>query len=445
MRYSYHDRHSDLHARGLSFACFRAIAALSLTCILGGINAGCISSANQQAPDYAIHIGTVLPFSGSRAASGVALESALRLAMQQVNEAGGLGDRRLWLDVRDSHSDDERGTASALELIESTPIPFFIGTEEPKIAYQITSAIKSHEMVHLMPGLTSPRFHDPSASAAWFRLAPSSAYIACALGKHMVKAGVATTSLVIEPDDYNSTFATMFGSLFITKGGSMLPTLQIDPQGASYRDTFAVLEHLAPDAVALVCSPTTAAVFLQEWAVRGRPFAVYLGPTLNSPELLRNVPAGVLDGMKGVSADLGEEASRFESYFLAQTQVASLAGANYYFDAVALLSLAVAEGIAQTGAIPAPSMMKDHIVSVSSAGGTTISFDQLAQGLDLLADGQKIEYHGAAGTYVLTSSGDSTQNRGAIWQIDGDEFVTVDYEQCDYSELQAGGRGGIEL
>jgi hypothetical protein len=179
--------------------------------------------------------------------------------------------------------------------------------------------------------------------------------------------------------------------------------------------------------------------------VRGKPFKVYLGPTLNSPELLRNVPAGVLEGMTGISADLGEQATRFEDYFQTRTSVPDVPGAHYYFDAVALLSLAVAEGIAQTGSMPPAAMMKEHIVSVSSAGGTPVAFDQLAQGLALVSAGLKVEYQGAAGTYVLTTAGDSTQNRGAIWQIHGSTFETVDYEQCDYAELQAGGRVGIEL
>src|SRR5664279_2834418 len=65
----------------------------------------CVSAHKETAPPDAIRIGTVLPFSGERAASGVALETAMRLAIDIVNSAQGLGGRQLWLDVRDSHSD----------------------------------------------------------------------------------------------------------------------------------------------------------------------------------------------------------------------------------------------------------------------------------------------------------------------------------------------------
>jgi ABC-type branched-subunit amino acid transport system substrate-binding protein len=411
-----------------------------MTVVAGLTMAACVSTHEEGAPADALHIGTVLPFSGARAASGAALESAMRLAIAEVNDAGGLAGRKLWLDVEDSHSDDARGIANASALIGSKAVPYFVGTEEPKVAYQLAGAVKAHNVVHLMPGLTSPRFHDPSSAAAWFRLSPSGAYIACALAKHIVNSGIRTASVLVDPDDYSADFANMFGVLFSSRGGTVMPTLQLDPQAASYGDTIATVEKLGPGAVALVTSPTVAAGFLQEWAVRGKPLHIFLGPTLNSLELLRNVPSGVLEGMIGISADLGEQSQSFRDYFEVQTGVPDIAGAHYYFDAVALLALSLADGIAQTGTLPLPATMKARMVNVTAAGGSVVTFDQLAQGLALLAAGGRVEYQGAAGSYILNTAGDSTQNSGALWQIAGTEFVTVGYEQCTAAELQQGGR-----
>jgi len=412
--------------------CLQAVA-VSLTA------ASCVSPDESTPPDNAIHVGTVLPFSGVRAASGVALETAMRLAIREVNLAGGLDERPLWLDARDSHSDDTWGITNARELIADGDARYFVGTEEPNIDYQITSAIKAHQMVHVMPGLTSARFHDPSAAAAWFRISPSSMYLACALAKHILKTGVPTVEVVIDPDDYSGAFAALLGQVLTTRGCMVLPNLQITQERKSYADTFSTLERLAPTAVVLVTSPSVAAGFLQEWVVRGQPFQIFLGPTLNSPELQRNVPGGVLEGMRGISADLGEPGSLFEAYFQEQTSVPDIEGAHYYFDAIALLALAAAEGVAQTRNIPPASAMMAHMVNITSPGGIVVGFNQLAEGMALLGQGQKIEYRGAAGSYVLNSVGDSTQNGGAIWQIQGTEFVTIDHEQCTLAELQNGG------
>jgi len=398
----------------------------------------CVSNSQPAAPANAIRIGTVLPFSGERAASGVALESALRLAIEVVNSAGGLDGRPLWLEVRDSHSDDTRGTANALDILNNDQVPFFIGPEEPTIAYQITNTIKARHMVHLMPGLTSPQFHDPSAKAAWFRLSPSVKYLACALAKTMLKDGISVANLVIDPDDYSGTFATVFDRVFTSQGGTMVPTLRVGANNTTFADIFEVNGRYGADATVLMTSPRVAAQFLQEWAVRGKPGKWYLGPTLNNPELLRNVPVGVMEGMKGVSADLGGQAALFSAYFEARTAFVPLTGSNYYFDAVALLALAVNHGIATSGTIPDPAALKTEMLAVTSAAGEAVAFDQLARGLALVKSGQKIQYQGAAGTYVLDALGDSTQTRGSIWQVQGASFVDVDSEQCVPTEVDNG-------
>jgi ABC-type branched-subunit amino acid transport system substrate-binding protein len=417
----------------------RRVGRLGFLALWPLLGTACLSTDQTSPPPEAIHIGTVLPFTGSRAASGVALESALQEAIVEVNAAGGLDGRPLWLDVRDSHSDDERGIENALRLLDDNPIPYFIGTEEPTIAYRLANTIKTHQMVHLMPGLTSPQFHDSSGQAAWFRLAPSTKYLACSLAKRMRSDGIATANVVVDPDDYSGTFATQFGRVFSTKGGVTLPSLQMQPDPAAFGNIFDANSRYQPDATVLLTSPSVAAAFLQEWAVRGKHGKWYLGPTLNNPELLRNVPAGILEGMTGISADLGPEAGTFRDFIEARTGVPAVAGSsNYYFDAVALLALAVNRGIGATGTMPPPAAMNAYMTAVTAAGATPVSFAQLADGLALVRAGQDIWYQGAAGNYVLDVLGDSTLNRGTIWQIHGQGFVDVDYIQCDTVEVEAG-------
>jgi branched-chain amino acid transport system substrate-binding protein len=406
---------------------------LAIGCLLA--MAGCIST-KEPAPDpNAIRIGTVLPFSGTRAASGVPLEAALRLAIDDVNAAGGLGGRPLWLDSADSHSDENRGTANALDLIENRGISFFIGTEEPRITYQITSAVKAHGLVQVLPALTSAQFHDPSATAAWFRISPSVSYLACALAKRVMAEGLSKVSVVVDADDYSGNFAVRFNASIRTKGYTTLPSLLMDPNSSSFAEMFVTLLNLHPDAVVLMTSPSLAARFLQEWALRDRPLKIYMGPTLKNPELLRNVPAGILEGVVGVSADLGEQAATFAAYLESRSTALPVAESHYYFDAVALLSLAVAEGIAQSGSIPTPAAIKAHMLNVTSPEGNQVTFDRLDEGLARLAAGEKVSYRGAAGSYVLSSLGDSTLSRGSIWQVAGNDFVTVGSEQCDPKDM----------
>jgi len=402
----------------------------------------CVSTQDRADPTDAIHIGTTLPFSGERAASGVALERALRLAIDTVNAANVL-PMPLAIEVRDSHSDDAQGTAATLELLDGGSIPFFIGPEEPRIAYQLADAViadkvRIHHLVNLLPGLSSPLIHHPSADAAWFRLSPSANYLACALAKRMYRDGIRQANAVTDPDDYSGTFATIFGRVFTSMGGTLLPGLQLPASGSDFAEVFATIERFSPDATLLITSPSVAAGFLQEWAVRGKVGQWYLGPTLNNPALLRNVPVGVLEGILGISPDLGDMATDFDRYFQASTGVPPLAGSHYYFDAVAMLALAIADGIAQTGTVPDSGTFKLHLQSVTSTSTQIVSFDTLPAGLAAVAAGQKIQYRGAAGDYVLNQDGDSIENRATIWQISDNAFQDIDHEQCSDAEVSSG-------
>lgn len=367
----------------------------------------------------------------------------MRLAIDLVNSAGGIEGRWLDLEVRDSHSDDDRGTQATKDFLRAanipdTTIPFFVGPEEPKIAYQIEKDIQAYNMVNLLPGLTSPAIHDPSVDAAWFRLSPSPNYLACALAKRMIKDGITKANAVTDPDDYSGTFASIFGRVFTNMGGTLLPGLQLTSNASSFAEVFATIERFSPDATLLIASPSLAAGFLQEWAVRGKMGKWYLGPTLNNPALLRNVPAGVLEGIRVISPDLGDNADSFDSYFESATGVPPLAGSHYYFDAVAMLALAVAEGIAQTRSIPDPVTFKLHLRNVTSTSDQIVPYWDLTTGLQQVAAGARIQYSGAAGNYVLNSDGDSIDNRAGIWRISGNTFQPDGSELCNDSEVISG-------
>jgi neutral amino acid transport system substrate-binding protein len=255
------------------------------------------------------------------------------------------------------------------------------------------------------------------------------------MAKRMLKDGITKANTVSDPDDYSGTFATMFGRVFTFMGGTLLPGLQLSLQSSSFEGIFANIERFAPDATLLITSPSVASPFLQEWAVRGKIGKWYLGPTLKNPELVRNVPMGVLEGFSGISPDLGANADDFAAYFQERTTVPPLDASNYYYDAVALLALAIAEGIAQEGVVPTAATLQVHLQNVTSASGQVVSFKELERGLALIATGQKIQYSGAAGSYVLNTLGDSIGNSAAVWQIKADVFQTVGFEQCSDAEV----------
>lgn len=401
------------------------------------VAAGCLSYSDPPVPANAIPFGTVIPFSGSRAASGANLEEAMQLVVNEVNgvEVGGIAGRPLHMLVSDSHSDATKGKANADKLLNDDKVPYFIGTEEPEISYGIANEVKADGVVHLMPGLTSPEFSDPSTKAAWFRLAPSGEFLACALAKQMLADGIGKAAAVVTPDDYSANFASSYGSVFRNMGGTLLPSIKAQASASSYSTILSAVRQSGADATVLVATPSVAAQIIQEWSAAGQTGRWYLAPMMKDPEFLRNIPPGALDGTIGVSADIGGQSAAFSALFEKGANDTPLDSAFYYYDAAAMMSLTLATAYANLGALPTPAQFKTYMMQVASGPGTVVTFDQLATGLQLAAAGQDIEYHGAAGSYVFDARGNSVDTAAALWQISGEDFITIGHNTCVTSEI----------
>jgi len=409
------------------------MGALSLVVLSGG----CLSYSDPPVPANAIPFATVLPYSGARAASGENLERAMQFVVNQVNgtAVGGIAGRPLHMLVSDSHSDVKRGTANAQRLLNDLHAPIFIGTEEPEISFGIANDVKADGAVHLMPGLTSPNFHDPSTAAAWFRLSPNGDYLACALAKQMLADGIGKAVTIVTSDDYSGNFATAFGSVFREKGGTLLPSMKAQADASSYSGLLSGVNTSGADAAVLITTPTVAAQIVQEWAAGGQTGKWYLAPMMKDPEFLRNIPPGSLDGAIGVSADIEAQSASFATFFQAGTGATPIDSAAYYYDAAAMMSLTLAAAYANLGAMPTAAQFKTYMMQTASAPGTVVSFDHLATGLQLAAAGQDVQYQGAAGSYIINSVGDSVDTAGALWAISGENFVTIAHYTCVDAEI----------
>ena len=110
---------TDLPAARSRRARFRTAWRAVVSGVAVVLAAGCAAEATRGPPPNAIVIGAALPFSGPLSTTGVQLERALRLAIEDVNAAGGVNGRPLYLKVRDTNSGSERGLNALLDLSQS--------------------------------------------------------------------------------------------------------------------------------------------------------------------------------------------------------------------------------------------------------------------------------------------------------------------------------------
>ncbi|UNX55114.1 branched-chain amino acid ABC transporter substrate-binding protein [Georgenia sp. TF02-10] len=100
--------------RGHAAVALGAVAALALGACSGGVAGGEDAATEDEGP---IRLGMLAPFSGSEAAFGPYMENGAQMAIDEINEDGGVLDRDLELVTEDDACDATSATAAANKLI----------------------------------------------------------------------------------------------------------------------------------------------------------------------------------------------------------------------------------------------------------------------------------------------------------------------------------------
>ena len=405
-----------------------------------------VACSEQATPDPvpadAIRIGAVLPFSGPLASTGIHLERALMLAVEDVNRAGGVDGRPLHLVVKDSNSGSDRGLAEAKKLLEE--VSYFVGPEEDHMALDLVGDVKRFDRLHLQPGFTSPTITESGSKGAWLRLVPSAVTMGCALATKAIDDGIASTRTIAARDDYHLELATVFSSAFSNLEGRAFPTVTVASGESSYKKAISQVQRFDADATLMLAYPGTAATIIKEMS-RTEDVRWYLSPLLRDDALLANVPEGILEDSVGVSptfasnAECGADAGlggmggdtgavnceaggadRFARHYAERWDVETpLGAAHFYYDAIILLALGLEEAAAAGKHQPRPQELLPYLVELSS-GDETVAWDSLDEGLALARDGVDIHYLGAAGEYSFNRRGHNMRALVDTWVIDGE-------------------------
>lgn len=396
----------------------------SSTCIasvaLGLTLSSCVLPEDVSGPDpNAIGIGALLPFTGEGAATGTNIERALLMAIDAVNDGGGIGGKQLALHSRDTHSDTRRGLAAADELFKSG-IRGLVGPEEEDLAARLIPLVRDRQIVEIAGGVTSPTFTIAADDGYWFRTNPSSRIYGRALAERIQADGLQRVAILAQSDEYGTGFASVLVNELVRVGVTVSAPISFQPDQASYQDVLARARESSPEALILVTLPRVGAPLIQEWAILGGTERWYLSHSLKNQVFIDNIPPGALEGATGVSVEVAGDAERFADAFAAHwSGDLPLDAAYFYYDAIAIMSLAIAAaGGAEDGAA-----IRDQVEAVSRPPGRVIAWYELDAGVAAAAAGEPIDYRGASGDVNLDGFGDLEDARVVYWGIQNDRIV----------------------
>ena len=370
-----------------------------------------------------IRIGTLIDVTGDLAAFGPPIVLATDLAALLINEAGGIDGRPIEMVHRDSGTSPQIATDAASALVNVDGVEAIVGSLSSGVTLAVAESVTiPNGAVLVSPASTSPAITNLDDNDTVFRTTVSDALqgvIAAQLADQLGYENVATLYI---NNAYGEGLSTVFQENFEAQGGTVSATVPIEGGQASYASELRQASQGGAEVLMALSYPETAGVYLRE-AVEGQYFDdfMFVDGTKNQ-EMFDNLGADNFEGNYGTAPGApGTPTQETFKNLYASKLDGDPSGLfiSETFDAAVILALAIAEARSEDG-----DDIKAAMRDVANAPGVKVGPGDLSRALQLISDGQDIDYVGAAGDQDFDDNGD-VQNTIEVWKIEGGQVTST--------------------
>jgi ABC-type branched-subunit amino acid transport system substrate-binding protein len=357
--------------------------------------------------------GFLLPLTGDLGALGTAMRDAGIMATDQVNDAD------IGITV-DSQEEDTQTTVpdaiSGANALVNSDYPMMVGgaTSNIEIGNEV---FVPNEMVACSPSNTLPTLRTFEDDDFFFRTTPGDRYQGFAMAQAAAERldGIETAATTYINDDYGQLLSQWFTRHFEEGfGGSVQQQVVHDPTESSYSSVLQTALQDDPDLFVVITYPQSGAQLFRDYYAdfdTDRP--IMLTDGTKSPTLPDEVGQDMSNAIGTFPAADGPAYDSFVSMYEEEYGNAAIAFTAQTYDASAVTLLANAAAGENDG--PA---VRDAMQSVANPGGTEVTIDNLAEGIEMAANGEEVQYSGASSAVDFDDQGDLQAGTYEIWEFD---------------------------
>ena len=267
---------------------------------------GCLSLAGPVLAAEPVRIGVTTILSGPLADRGQSEQYGVELALQRINEAGGVLGRPSEAFYGDNAADVTTGVRATHRLIDEQHVPVLLGALATPVTHAIMPIVQEAKVPLVIDISAGQDFVDASGVGGndyAFKTIPSDLDIATAMMAWLKGQGVHSVAIVADDNDFNRANAASMEKAAGAAGLQILANETIAKGTSDLAALLARFKALAPDRVVTVLSTSSAAFFKayeqSGWSapIAGRiDFAAAIGAV--SPQFLS---AGGLAGAAGIT------------------------------------------------------------------------------------------------------------------------------------------------
>jgi ABC-type branched-subunit amino acid transport system substrate-binding protein len=377
--------------------------------------------------DGVLTIGTLLPITGDLAFLGPPEVAGARLAVEDINAAGGVLGADVELVEGDSGDTNQDIANPEVDRLLGRGVDAIVGAASSAVSKLVIDKITGNGVIQFSPANTSADFTTYDDNGLYFRTAPSDILQGRVLANVVAEDGNATAGVLYRQESYGQGLAESFQENFEALGGTVEPYTAYAVDTENFDVEVDALVEADPDAIVVIGFAESANILttMNERGIGPANKAVYgvdgniggIGAELSDPSIIA--------GMRGTepSVDLTsitEFTDRLDGAYEGGVGGVFAYGAETY-DAIVITALAAA--VAETDD---PEAVAAEINGVTKEGEKCTTFEDC---IALVDAGTDIDYDGIGGPYEFVDAGEPAAASYRVAEYDGGETPNPELDE----------------
>ncbi|HMO46706.1 MAG TPA: ABC transporter substrate-binding protein [Rubrivivax sp.] len=220
-----------------------------------------------QAPAGKLKVGLMLPYTGTYAALGTAIENGFRLYLTE--QGGKLGTREIEFVKVDDESDPAKATDNVNKLIKRDNVDVIVGTVHSGVAMAMARAAKQSGTMLIVPNAGADAVTGPMCAQNIFRSSFSNWQPGYAMGEVAAKKGHKRVVTITHKYAAGDESVGAFKEAFEKGGGKVTKELNLPFPNVEFQALLTEIAAAKPDAVYTFFAGGAAVKFVKDYAAAG--------------------------------------------------------------------------------------------------------------------------------------------------------------------------------
>jgi branched-chain amino acid transport system substrate-binding protein len=235
--------------------------------LVGAASTGLLLPTLAGAQSNKIRVGLMLPYTGTFAQLGVAIENGFRMALAE--QGGKLGGREVEFFKVDDESEPSKGVENATKLVQRDKVDVLVGTVHSGVQMGIQKVARESGVLSLIPNAGVHAATRALCAPNVFRTSFSNSQPTRALGKVMMDKGHKKTVWITWKYAAGDEAFEGFKEGYTAAGGTIVKELGLPFPNVEFQALLTEIAALKPDAVACFFAGGGAAKFIKDYAAAG--------------------------------------------------------------------------------------------------------------------------------------------------------------------------------